>query len=83
MFRQRSVACFAVHMRVLALALRIENIGVTRLAGLMSGKLHRTACNFTDRIAPIVPILPEAGGNHVMSDDEKNDEGENEESRKS
>jgi hypothetical protein len=59
----------AVHMRVLAFALQIENIGVTRFAGLMPGKLHRACCNLTDRIAAIVPVLPKAVWNHVVSDD--------------
>jgi hypothetical protein len=68
-------------MRVLAFALHIENIGVTRLAGLMPGKLHRAGCNLADRSTPIVPVLPKAGGNYVMPDDKKEDECENEESR--
>lgn len=73
----------AVHMRVLAFALQIENIGVTRLAGLVSGKLHRAGCNLTNRTAAIVPVLPEGARNHVMSNEKKNDEGQNEEPRKS
>jgi len=73
----------AIHMCVLAFALQIENIGVTRFAGLMPGKLHRAGCNLTDRIAAIVPVLPEAARNNVMANDKKHDEGENEESRES
>jgi hypothetical protein len=80
-FRQRSMARLAAHFRVLAFALHIENVGVTRFAGLMSGKLHRAGCNLADRSTAIVSILPEARRDHVMSNDEKNDEGENEESR--
>ncbi len=83
MLCQRSMTRLAVHMRVLAFALQIENIGVTRFAGLMPGKLHGAGCNLTDRIAAIVPELPEAARNHVMSNYKKNDEGENEESRES
>jgi hypothetical protein len=70
-------------MRVFAFALPIKHIGVACLAGLMAGELHRACCNLTDRIAAIVPVLPEAARNHVMSNDKKNDEGENEESRES
>jgi hypothetical protein len=70
-------------MRVLAFTLHIKHIGVARLAGLMAGKLYRAGCNLTDCIAAIVPVLPEAVRNHVMSNDKKNDEGENEESRES
>ncbi len=70
-------------MRVLAFALHIKHIRVASLAGLMTGKLHWAGCNLTDRIAAIVPVLPEAAWNHVMSNDKKNDEGENEESRES
>jgi hypothetical protein len=47
----------------------------------MSGKLHRAGRNLTDRSTAIVSILPEARRNHVMSNDKKDDEGENEESR--
>jgi len=82
-FCERSVACFAIHMRVLAFALHIENIAVARLAGFVSGVLYRAGCNLTDRIAAIVPVLPKATRNHIMPDYQKNDEGENEESRES
>jgi hypothetical protein len=81
--RQRSMTRLAVHMRVLAFALHIKHIRVAGFAGLVTGELHRTGCNLTDRIAAIVPVLPKAAWNHVMSNDEKNDEGENEESRES
>ena len=80
-FRQWPMARFAVHMRVLAFDLHIEDIGVTRFAGLMSGKLHRAGRYLADRSTAIVSILPEARWNHVVSNDEKDDEGENEESR--
>lgn len=83
MLRQWSMARLAIHVRVLAFALQIEHIGVARLARLVTGELYRTGCNLTDRIAAIVPELPEAARNHIMSNDEENDEGENEESRKS
>jgi len=75
------MARFAVHMRVLAFDLHIEDIGVTRFAGLMSGKLHRAGRYLADRSTAIVSILPEARWNHVVSNDENDDEGENEESR--
>jgi len=81
--RQRSMTCLAVHMRVLAFALHIQNIGVARLAGLMTGKRDRARCNLTNCRTAIVSILPEARRNYVMSNDKKNDEGENGKSRES
>ena len=83
MVREGTVARLAVHMRVLAFGLHIQNIGMTRLASLVTGELHRTGRNVPDCIAPIVPVLPEAGRHHVVSDDKKDNESENKESRES
>lgn len=80
---QRPVARLAIHVRMLALALHIEHVAMAGFAGLMTGKLHRTGRNLTDRIAAIVAVLSEAFGNHVTSDDKKDNEGENKEPRES
>ena len=77
------MASFAVHMRMLAFALHVEDITVAGFACLVTGKLDRPGCNLADGSAAIMPVLPEASRNHVMSNDEKDDEGENEESRES
>ena len=83
MLRQRSMAGFTVHMRVLAFALHIEHVAVASLASLVAGELHRSSSNLADDGAAIVPVLPKAFGNHVMSNNKKDDEGENKESRES
>ena len=83
MLLQRPVARFAVHVRMLAFALYIEDIAVTGFTRLVPGKLYRPCCNLADGSAAVVPVLPKASRNHVMSNDEEDDEGENEESRKS
>src|SRR5690348_10173708 len=69
--RQRSMAGFAVHMRVLAFVLHIEHVAVASLASLVAGKLHRSSGNLADDGAAIVPVLSEALGNHVMANNKK------------
>ena len=71
MIRQRPVARFAVHVRVLALRLLIRHIRVAALAGLVPGKLHRLGRNFTNRRAPIVPILPKRLRNYIVAHHQK------------
>ena len=80
---QRSVAGFAVHMRMLTFAFHIEDIGVAGFACLVTGEFHRASRNLPDCSAAVVPILPKARWNHEMSNDKEDDEGENEESRES
>jgi hypothetical protein len=80
-FGQRSVARFAAHVHVSAFALHIEDIGMAGLASLVTGELNGSSRDFAECSTAIVPILPKARWNHVMSNDKKDDEGENEESR--
>jgi hypothetical protein len=75
------MAGFAVHMRMLALALCVGYVTVAGLAGLVSGKLHRSSTDLSDGVAAVVPILPKALGNHVASDHKKDNESEDEQSR--
>jgi hypothetical protein len=51
------VAGFAVHMGVLPLAFHLENIGMARLAGLVSGEGHGSRRNFSDGISAVMSIL--------------------------
>jgi len=83
MFGKRPVARLAVHMCVFALALHIQDIGMARLASLMTGELHRSSRDLANGIAAIVAVLPEALWNNVASDYEKNNKRENKESRES
>ena len=80
---QRPVAGLAVHMRMLALAFHIEDVGVAGFACLVTGKFHRAGRDFADCGAAIVPVLPETRRNHEMSNHKEDDEGENKESRES
>lgn len=83
MFGQRSVAGFAVHMRVLAFAFHIEHVTVAGLASLMTGELHRSSCDLADCVAAIMSIPAKAWWNHEMSNNKKDNKSENEESRES
>lgn len=83
MLGQGSVARLAVHVRMLAFALYIEDIAMAGFACLMAGELYLPCSDLANRSAAIVPILSEASWNDVMPNDEKDDEGENEESRES
>ncbi len=83
MFCLGSVAGLAIHVRVLALGFHVQNIGVAGLARLVAGKLHRSSGNLTNRFAAIVSILPEALGNNVTSNNEKDNKGKNKQPRKS
>jgi len=80
-FGQRSVARFAAHVHVSAFALHIEDIGMAGLASLVTGELNGSSRDFAECSTAIVPILTKARWNHVMANDKKDNEGENEESR--
>ena len=82
MFRQRSMTRLAVHMRVLTLALHIQNVGMAAFACLMAGEFCGTGRDVTNCISAVVTVLPKTAGNHVSSNDKKYDEGENEQPRK-
>ena len=59
---QRSVTGFAVHVRVLAGLLYVQNVGVAGLAGLVAGELDRARCDLGDGGAAVVSVLSEARG---------------------
>ena len=83
MFRQRSVAGFAVHVRMFALALHIQHIGVAGFASLVAGKLHGVGGDLANGGAAIVPVLSKTLRNDVTSNNKKDNKGENKKSRKS
>jgi hypothetical protein len=78
----RSVASFAVYMRMFSLALLVNNVGVTGFAGIVSGIPHRVGGDFANGCAPVVAILPKALWHYVMSHHKKHHKGEDEEPRK-
>src|SRR5208337_512726 len=59
MFRQRSVACLAVDMRMFTALLFFQDIGMTVFASLMAGEVHRTGCHLGHGISAVVSILSE------------------------
>jgi hypothetical protein len=76
------MAGFAIHVRVLALALLVGNIRMAGFAGLVSGKLCRVRRNFTDGGGPIVTVLPKARWDHEVADHQEHDECEDKKPRK-
>ena len=71
MIRQRPVARFAIHMRMLARLLFICFVCVARLTGLMAGKLHRLGRNLIHCRRTIMPILSKCLGNDPVTDHQK------------
>ena len=61
--RQRTMAGFAVHMSMLAVALRVGDIGMAGLAGLVTSVVNGPGGQFVERVAAIMPILAEGLGN--------------------
>lgn len=71
MFRQRAVACFTIHMRMLSFILRIGDIGVARFACLMAGIIDRLRREFIQCCTTIVPVLTKGLGDEETSYDEE------------
>jgi len=68
---QGAMAGLAVHMRVLAVLLLFEDVGMAGLAGLMASESDRPGGDIGDGFATIVPILSEALRNQEPADDEE------------
>lgn len=71
MFCQRTVTGLAIDLRMLAILLLIKNIGVTRLAGLMTSKMNGMGGDFADGCSPVMAVLPKCLGNSKMPDYQK------------
>ncbi len=57
MLGQRSVAGFAIHVRVLAILLLLKDVGMAGFAGLVAGEIHGPGRDFRHCVAAVVPIL--------------------------
>ena len=57
---ERSVAGFAIHVRMLAVFLFVEHIRVTAFAGVVAGVIDGPRRNFGECIPPEVPVFAEA-----------------------
>jgi hypothetical protein len=82
MFGLRSVAGFAVHMRMFAGLLYVGDVRVASLARVVASELDGMRGDFADGGSTIVPILPKALGDNEMAHHQKHQKGENEKPRK-
>lgn len=73
MFRERSVARFAIYVRVPAVFLLVKNVGVAGFASLMAGEVDGTGSDVGQRIPAIVAVLSKAFGNHQAADSHENE----------
>jgi hypothetical protein len=63
----RSVARFAIYVRMLALAFLIRHIDMASFAGFVSGKPDGMGGNIANRGGAIVAILAKCFGNHKVA----------------
>ena len=63
MLCQRTMAGFAIHLRVHAAPLHFLDVGVAGLASLMAGVVDRMGGNLRDGSSAVVSILPKASRN--------------------
>jgi hypothetical protein len=75
---QCSVARLAIHMRMLAIFLLIEDVGMAGFTALVASESDGSDSNFGYRVAAIVPVLSEAFRDHRVPDDEKQEQAGNE-----
>jgi len=78
MFGLRPVAGFAIHVRMFAVLLYVQNVHVTGLASLVPGVFGRMRGNLADGSPAIVPILSKALGDNVVAYHQKQQKGEDE-----
>lgn len=73
-FGKGTVACFAIHMRMFAVFLLIEDIGMAALTGVVSGVIHGPGRDFTESVAAVVPVLAETAGNEEFAKNEEQED---------
>lgn len=76
MFRQRTVAGFAIDVRVLADLLHFQNVCVTGLAGIVAGVVDRARGDLSDGGPAVVTIFSEALRDNEVPDHKKHHEGD-------
>ena len=79
---QRTVAGLAVHVLVLARLLRLRNVGMAGLAGLVAGVVQRAGGNLADGRPAVVAVLSEALRHNEVPHHKKDRERHHEEKRK-
>jgi len=78
----RAVASFAVNMRVLSLALLVDNLDMAGFTGVVPSKPHRESGNFANGCTPVVAVLAKASWHYVVAHHKKHYEGEDEDPHK-
>ncbi len=81
-FGERTVAGFAVDAGVFAFGLGVLDVGVAIDAGLVAGEGDWVRGDLSDGRGSIMAVLAEGFRNYVVAHDEKNKEGDDEESGK-
>jgi len=79
---QWTVAGLAVHLRVFACAFGLGHIGVTGLAGLVSGKADGMSSDLADGGAAVVSVLAEAARHEKSSNNKKRQGPDSKQARK-
>ena len=74
----RSVARFAIHMRVLAGAFLVEDVRMAGFASLVAGEFNWPGRNFGYGISAVVAVPSEAFRDEKTSDDQEYQDAENE-----
>ncbi len=77
---QRTMTGLAIHVRVLAVLLLFEDVGMAGFARLVPGEVHRPSRDFRQSIAPIVPILAETFWDQKSAEDQKQENARDEDS---
>ncbi len=71
--RQRTVAGFAVHVRVHATGFGLGDVAVAGFAGLVAGEVQRPVSDFGDSRAAVMSVLPKAVRDHHRADHQKDE----------
>lgn len=78
----RAMACFAVHVSMLTLRLRIRRVRVTCLTCVVAGVLDWMSGNLSYRCPAIMSVLAKASGDNKVPHHQKNQKREDKETRK-
>lgn len=78
MLGQWTVASLAIHMRVFAGRFGSHNITVTIFTSLVPSVDRFAGCDFGERVATIMSVLPEAARNKVGADCDEDENASNE-----
>jgi hypothetical protein len=75
---QRSVAGFAIHLRMLTEVFLVKDVDMAGLAGLMAGEFNRPGRDFGHCISAVVPVLSKTFRDQETTDKQEYKETEHE-----